>query len=153
MKGRIVLVDSLSVEKACPAWYSGCIISVHTVILLAFLFCFYIYFHSSLLLRADRAEMARNAQTFAPAYPAPSDVTVVKTSAPSRPQAPWEREAPPPAYTDLQSNTVTGRVGWDTSYLQSSTADLSAGDPYRNTSSNPASSDKPIPNQPYNPFQ
>ena len=97
--------------------------------------------------------MARNAQTFAPAYPAPSDVTVVKSAPPPRPQAPWEREAPPPAYTDLQGNTVTGRVGWDTSYLQSSTTELNAGDPYRNTSPNPASSDKPIPNQPYNPFQ
>jgi len=135
-----------------------------------FAFSFTILFGSALIIaagviygfmalgkKADRREMARNAQTVVPTYPNPSQsqldkVTVVKT-APLRPQAPWEREAPPPAYTDLQSNSVTGRIGWDTSYLQSSTTDVSSNDPYRNSTPNPASSDKPIPNQPYNPFQ
>ncbi|CAG7725910.1 unnamed protein product [Allacma fusca] len=114
-----------------------------------------IYGFMALGKKADRAEMAANASQHAPTSynpPAPSKVTVTNErnfAPPPRPVAPTF-ENPPPPYTDLQSSNISGTMGWDTSYLQSSTSNL-ATEPYRN-SSNPASSDKPV--TPYNnPFQ
>lgn len=110
--------------------------------------------------KADRSEMARNAtaQTPAPTFPArpaTDKVTIIgerSSAPPPRPPNPSGLTGPPPSYTatDLQNNS--SNVGWDTSYLQSSTTNLN--DPYKN-SPNPAASANPVPNPatPYNPFQ
>lgn len=100
--------------------------------------------------------MAQNAQLHAPPIPPPGPRPVDKvtmigersSAPPPRPNPPANSFDPPPPYTtDLQSNTkFTGDVGWDTSYLQSSTTNLN--EPFK-SSANPSASDKP----PYNPFQ
>jgi len=114
-----------------------------------------IYGFMALGKKADRSEMARNAQQQTagiPSRPVTTDkVTIIgeRSAPPPRPPNPSGLTGPPPPYTDLQS---TNNVGWDTSYLQSSTTSLN--DPYK-SSPNPAASVNPVPNPstPFNPFQ
>jgi len=85
--------------------------------------------------KADRSEMARNAQVHAPNMgpTQPVKVTVINDRNSVPPPKP-----PPPSYSDSyspgpytfepQRNNMSGghNLGWDTSYLQSSTTDLQA---------------------------